>query len=200
MSTKERIEYEALKLFCRKGYNGVRIDEIISAAESTKGGFYHHFASKQELFTKIVFSYLFEWIIEQAATAHNAEMSFQEYLRTLFDYPKRYLEWWHSLRISEDLRGLFVVFFDGIGMFEDLRMKIVNVYTELMQEIVFRIDSARTIGEIRKDIDSEAAVIQILSTLEGLTLLMVGFNSSQLSNLDYYIGEMFRNTWRGFST
>jgi AcrR family transcriptional regulator len=40
----------AARLFRRYGYNGVGIDDIMAAAGMTRGGFYAHFRSKQELF------------------------------------------------------------------------------------------------------------------------------------------------------
>lgn len=49
--TRERIVQSAARLFRRHGYNGVGIDDIMAAAELTRGGFYAHFKSKLELFT-----------------------------------------------------------------------------------------------------------------------------------------------------
>lgn len=48
--TRERIVQSAARLFRRHGYNGVGIDDIMAAAELTRGGFYAHFKSKQDLF------------------------------------------------------------------------------------------------------------------------------------------------------
>lgn len=48
--TRERVVEAAARLFRRYGYNGVGIDDIMSAADLTRGGFYAHFKSKQDLF------------------------------------------------------------------------------------------------------------------------------------------------------
>jgi len=48
--TRERVVEAAARLFRRYGYNGVGIDDIMAAAGLTRGGFYAHFRSKQELF------------------------------------------------------------------------------------------------------------------------------------------------------
>lgn len=48
--TRERVVEAAARLFRRYGYNGVGIDDIMAAAGMTRGGFYAHFRSKQELF------------------------------------------------------------------------------------------------------------------------------------------------------
>lgn len=36
-------------LFCQRGYERASVQDILSAAELSKGGFYHHFASKEEV-------------------------------------------------------------------------------------------------------------------------------------------------------
>lgn len=54
MSTnKENIQNAALELFLTKGYN-VGINEIIEKSNTSKGAFYHHFKSKEQLFTDTI--------------------------------------------------------------------------------------------------------------------------------------------------
>ena len=43
MSLKEKIIHESLKLFSLNGFLSTSILDIISAAETSKGGFYNHF-------------------------------------------------------------------------------------------------------------------------------------------------------------
>jgi TetR/AcrR family transcriptional regulator, transcriptional repressor for nem operon len=51
MTLKDRIIDEALRLFSVKGYANTSTMEIITAAGTSKGGFYNHFKTKEELFT-----------------------------------------------------------------------------------------------------------------------------------------------------
>lgn len=39
----------AEKLFCQKGYEATSVQDILNVLHISKGGFYHHFASKEEL-------------------------------------------------------------------------------------------------------------------------------------------------------
>ena len=39
----------AEKLFCAKGYEGASVQDILTASGLSKGGFYHHFASKEDV-------------------------------------------------------------------------------------------------------------------------------------------------------
>ena len=49
MLLKEKIIHESLKLFSLKGFLSTSIDDILKAANSSKGGFYNHFKSKEDL-------------------------------------------------------------------------------------------------------------------------------------------------------
>lgn len=55
--TRDRIVESARVMFNRKGFDQVSIDEIMSAAGLTRGGFYNHFASKQDLYAEAVRSF-----------------------------------------------------------------------------------------------------------------------------------------------
>ena len=56
--TREKILESARRLFNRKGYSGVSIEEIMSAAGLTRGGFYRHFSGKDELYAAAVRQFL----------------------------------------------------------------------------------------------------------------------------------------------
>jgi len=52
--TRTRILDAALEAFARYGYDGSSVSEICRRAEVTKGGFYHHFPSKQDVFLEML--------------------------------------------------------------------------------------------------------------------------------------------------
>lgn len=55
--TRERIVDSARRLFNRHGFEQVSIDQIMAAAGLTRGGFYHHFSSKDELYAVAITSF-----------------------------------------------------------------------------------------------------------------------------------------------
>ncbi|HSD92923.1 MAG TPA: TetR/AcrR family transcriptional regulator [Methyloceanibacter sp.] len=52
--TRRQIVRSARRLFNRHGFNGVSIDEIMADAGLTRGGFYNHFGTKEELYAEVV--------------------------------------------------------------------------------------------------------------------------------------------------
>jgi AcrR family transcriptional regulator len=51
--TRERVLDAAVELFARQGYDGTSVAQVIAKAGIAKGGFYHHFASKDELLYEV---------------------------------------------------------------------------------------------------------------------------------------------------
>jgi AcrR family transcriptional regulator len=56
--TREKILESARRLFNRKGYSGVSIEEIMNYAGLTHGGFYRHFRGKDDLYAAAVRQFL----------------------------------------------------------------------------------------------------------------------------------------------
>ena len=50
---RERVLSAAIDLFARQGYDGTSVAQVINAAGVAKGGFYHHFASKESLLYEV---------------------------------------------------------------------------------------------------------------------------------------------------
>src|SRR5262245_32812974 len=57
-NTREKILESARRLFNRNGFSGVSIEEIMSDAGLTHGGFYRHFTGKDELYAAAVQQFL----------------------------------------------------------------------------------------------------------------------------------------------
>ena len=54
MNLKETIIQESMRLFSVKGYCSTSINDILIVANTSKGGFYNHFASKEILFEHVL--------------------------------------------------------------------------------------------------------------------------------------------------
>jgi AcrR family transcriptional regulator len=56
--TRDRIIQSARGLFNRHGFDGVSIDEIMAAADLTRGAFYTYFSSKSDLYAEVLTCFL----------------------------------------------------------------------------------------------------------------------------------------------
>jgi TetR/AcrR family transcriptional regulator len=52
--SKQKIVNTALKMFAKKGYNGISVDELVKKAKVNKSTLYYYFKGKKELFDFII--------------------------------------------------------------------------------------------------------------------------------------------------
>lgn len=57
LQTRARVVESARRLFNRHGFQQVTIDQVMASAGLTRGAFYHHFGSKDELYAAAVASF-----------------------------------------------------------------------------------------------------------------------------------------------
>ena len=69
--TKTRILEAAASVFASKGYHDTRVEDIVAASGSSKGGFYFHWPSKEKIFLSLVDT--FAELLEQRLLARLAE-------------------------------------------------------------------------------------------------------------------------------
>jgi AcrR family transcriptional regulator len=84
MEVKDRIISSAYEIFSIKGYEKTTIEEIIKHADCSKGGFYHHFKSKEEILELIVSNYMEELIKIFEKNVFNNHDSFIDKFNEIF--------------------------------------------------------------------------------------------------------------------
>ncbi|MCM3759817.1 TetR/AcrR family transcriptional regulator [Alkalihalobacillus oceani] len=141
--TKERIIETALRLFEENGFHAVTVDRIVQESETSKGGFYHNFKSKDELLYTVHDSFI-TYILDKAEDAYNR-----------FSTPAE--------RLYETVRS-FVMMFDlyrpHVTVFYQESLYLSKEYFETIKrkrdrykEKMFRVvNEGITCGEFRKEI------------------------------------------------
>ena len=91
MNLKEKIIHESLKLFSLKGFFSTSIHDILEAANTSKGGFYNHFLSKDDLFFQVVDEARKIWREKNLKGLDGIENSTEKIKRLLINYKDHYL-------------------------------------------------------------------------------------------------------------
>lgn len=71
---RERIIDASLLLFERHGFHGVTVNQIVETAGISKGGFYHHFTSKDELLF-VIHDIFISYVLERAVQANQENLT-----------------------------------------------------------------------------------------------------------------------------
>ncbi len=90
--TRLRILDAAQSVVLEKGFSGTSIDEIIDAAELTKGGFFYHFRGKADLARALMERYLEQDEAFFSAIIEHAEELTEDPLQRVFVFLKLYAE------------------------------------------------------------------------------------------------------------
>jgi AcrR family transcriptional regulator len=92
MNLKEKIIHESLKLFSLKGLLSTSIHDILEAADTSKGGFYNHFSSKEDLFFAVLDEARRIWREKNLAGLDAVESPTRKITTLLNNYKDRYLK------------------------------------------------------------------------------------------------------------
>lgn len=158
MRKKTRTEWieTALKLFAKKGYHSTSIQDIVEAWGISKGAFYHHFSSKEDLMLAIVkqhFEKLNAALLNAQSKDRAEKESLVEQIRLYLDNMCSNKEFFQLLfeeqlpKISQDLR--LYLFKQRFRMLNWFSGRIVELYGEKAAR--YALDAAAIlIGMIRE--------------------------------------------------
>lgn len=91
MNLKDTIIHESLKLFSLNGFLSTSIQDILSAANTSKGGFYNHFSSKEDLFFQVLDEARKIWRDRNLQGLDELNHPLDKVIRLLENYKDRYL-------------------------------------------------------------------------------------------------------------
>jgi TetR/AcrR family transcriptional repressor of nem operon len=91
LNLKETIVHESLKLFSLNGFLGTSIQDILSTAKTSKGGFYNHFSSKEDLFFKVLDDARKIWREKNLYGIDEIKDPIDKTIKLLENYKNRYL-------------------------------------------------------------------------------------------------------------
>ena len=92
MSLKEKIIQESLRLFSLKGFLSTSISDIFVATESSKGGFYNHFKSKDQLYFAVLNKAKNVWREKNLDGLAQTENPIDKIKKLLENYKDKYLK------------------------------------------------------------------------------------------------------------
>lgn len=189
MSLKEKIIHESLKLFSLKGFLSTSIIDIISAAETSKGGFYNHFTSKEDLFYQVLEESRKIWRERNLSGLDQADNSVDKIKQLLTNYRDRYL------MDAENFPGgcIFIMFAVELGDSRPhLSHEVQKGFVGLKAMIKRFLDEGRDSGELGNGANTET-ITEIL--FNGMLGASVNYSvDKSFDTLDHSINSLIEYT------
>lgn len=170
--TKEKILLKALQYFTENDYEGASLYKIASAIGITKGGIYHYFNSKEDLFHECLV-FMFSAIKDISMAMVSSEMTLEEFVIGLFSFEEMFNALASMFRIDllDDYFNFAYLMFSGIKKFPDLKIMIGDIYTFLIKELEKVLLGFQERKEIDAHLDCNALAFELGAMMEGAMLV-----------------------------
>lgn len=173
---KQRVTHEAMKLFSVKGYTSTSTTDIIQAAKTSKGGFYNHFKSKEQLFNEVLSEARLIWRERNLYQLERAARPLAKVQKLLENYRDRYLS------DTDNFPGgcLFVNLAVELNdQNPELAKRLNQGFVCLQAMIQLFLDEDKAQGGIAAEVDSAAAASLIMSGILGACVMHSAGKSTQ---------------------
>lgn len=167
MALKDKIIVESLKLFSLRGFMGTTIDDILKASNASKGGFYNHFKSKEDLFFEVLKEGRRIWRQRNLVGLSQTAPPLANIRLFLENFRDRYL------KDAENFPG-GCIFITLLVELKDQRPHLAEEinrgFTGMKGMIRRYLGYAQELGELKQDVDVEAMTEMIFNGMLGATI------------------------------
>lgn len=163
-ATRQNILQVAFEEILLKGYQGLRVDEVLKQTGFTKGAFYHHFKSKKELGHAVIDEVLKPWIHER----------WIEPLKQVKDPINDLIKMMNDSRAEINIKELHTgcplnnLTHEMSPLDESFRVRIVAIWEIWYEALAETFERGQEAGIIRKDVNPHNIARFLIATIEGI--------------------------------
>ena len=168
MSLKEKIIHDSLRLFSLKGFLGTSLQDIMSAAGTSKGGFYNHFQSKEDLFFYVLDEARQIWRSKNLAGLDEIDDPVDKIIKLLQNFRDEYL------KDSEDFPGGCVFITLSVELNDQrphLSQEITKGFVGLKNMIHRLLEQGKESGELNNNINSSTVTEILFAGMLGASVI-----------------------------
>ena len=165
-NTHRRILNAAVQEFCQAGYDNASVAAICQTADVSKGAFYYHFSSKQNLFLAIIEDWL-GGVDQQLASTVETTDSVPDAIQNMAGTLSAAFE------IASGQLPMFLEFMVQASRDEEIWPKVVEPYRAYQQQIARIIQLGIQEGSFSADTDADNSAWVMISLAVGLLLQSV---------------------------
>ena len=173
---KDQILDAALTVLVHNGYEGSRMDDVVSESQLSKGAIYWYYKSKKAMYLDLVNF----WVIRYSATINHLvenDQSAPDQLKSLFNY---FIDQYES---DPDPFIALTEFWSMAQKDDDFRAKLQKVYSQFLEVLEKIVAKGVKDGDFKK-LDIRITAMSIMLNVESINWFTL-FDSHGVSARDY---------------
>jgi len=173
---KDQILDAALTVLVQNGYEGSRMDDVVSESQLSKGAIYWYYKSKKAMYLDLVNF----WVIRYSATINHLvenDQSAPDQLKSLFNY---FIDQYES---DPDPFIALTEFWSMAQKDDDFRAKLQKVYSQFLEVLEKIVAKGVKDGDFKK-LDIRITAMSIMLNVESINWFTL-FDTHGVSARDY---------------
>ena len=173
---KDQILNAALTVLVQNGYEGSRMDDVVSKSQLSKGAIYWYYKSKKAMYLDLVNF----WVIRYSATINHLvenDQSAPDQLKSLFNY---FIDQYES---DPDPFIALTEFWSMAQKDDDFRAKLQKVYSQFLEVLEKIVAKGVKDGDFKK-LDIRITAMSIMLNVESINWFTL-FDTHGVSARDY---------------
>ena len=173
---KDQILDAALTVLVQNGYQGSRMDDVVSESQLSKGAIYWYYKSKKDMYLDLVNF----WVIRYSATINHLvenDQAAPDQLKSLFNY---FIDQYES---DPDPFIALTEFWSMAQKDDDFRAKLQKVYSQFL-EVLEKIVAKGVKDDDFKKLDIRITAMSIMLNVESINWFTL-FDTHGVSARDY---------------
>jgi len=164
--TRGRIIIAAAELFTKNGFHNTSLSQILDAAGLTKGGFYFHFKSKEELGNAVI-RYLKEFwvhnVLDEVAKEHGAVKKIERMFEIMIEA--------HEGDLFHGCALLAVLTAEMMEVEQDFSRRLRRIYADWKESIVAILEQGKEEGLFGEWVNPDSLALLLIGSLQGTTMM-----------------------------
>ncbi len=181
MNTKESIITTAFQLFLQDGFKEVSVNRIIDHCGISKGAFYHHFQSKDDLYLQVLDRFFFNYF-SQFQFSYASDMSFEDKIK---DFVLTFITPYEELlqlTQRKDLLPYFRFLFQSATLHPQIQYRINKHFYKKGYYLAQLIEQEQSKNRLTVETDSKKIARYLLSIVLGMTILDGIYEASKIKS------------------
>jgi TetR/AcrR family transcriptional regulator, transcriptional repressor for nem operon len=168
--TKQNIIQKAFALFMTTGYKEVTMSRLLKETGLSKGGFYHHFESKEALYEQVVDQFFFG-VASDPVFQPSPEKSFIENMDSFLGQKEAAFKMFaNNLGVEYHEINFFMFLMQAIQHLPGVRQKASIFLLKEKQQIENIIETAQLRNEIKPEIEKSKLAGLMISSFDGVEM------------------------------